>query len=54
MKLESFITEEQQILESTTVDDNELGHFPTFEISELFHRTFEYAGLLGAWHMLLS
>jgi len=55
VKLKSLIIEEQQIRENKPTDNNELGHPPGFEINELFHRTlFEYAGILGAWHLLDS
>lgn len=55
VKLKSLITEEQQIMQNQPINNNELGYPPTFEINELFHRTlFEYAGILGAWHLLDS
>lgn len=55
VKLKSLIIEEQRIRENKPTDNNEQGHPPGFEINELFHRTlFEYAGILGAWHLLDS
>ena len=55
VKLKSLIIKEQYIRDNKPADHDELGHPPGFEINELFHRTlFEYAGILGAWHLLDS